>query len=117
MCISVIHVCIFSMLTAGQPLHAELSIVHPEQNVAALETIGRNGLPHVMLFTTRHIRAGQELLLSYTEGYWRYHTSELNRLQALAVHLALSEPVCGSMCEMCFATALPRLLDPGFAAR
>ena len=54
-------------------------------NVALLETIGRDGLPYLMLFTTAPIPAGNELLLDYGAAYWLYHKTELKRLKALAV--------------------------------
>ena len=50
-----------------------------------LETADKEGLPYLMMFTTRGIPAGAELLLDYGTEYWHYYTAELNRLKALAV--------------------------------
>ena len=56
-----------------------------------LETMDREGLPHLLMFTTRRITGESELLLDYGKEYWLYYTAELNRLKAIAV--SLSTPV------------------------
>ena len=53
-----------------------------------LETMDREGLPHLLMFTTQRVTAESELLLDYGKEYWLYYTAELNRLKAIAVSLS-----------------------------
>ena len=59
-----------------------------DRNVALLETVDRDGIPYLMLFTTSRISIGTELLLDYGDPFWHYFTAELNRLKAVAVRAA-----------------------------
>ena len=54
-----------------------------------LEVVDKQGLPHAMMFTTKHItnraHAETELLLDYGQPYWHFYMAETARLQAVAV--------------------------------
>ena len=42
-------------------------------------------MPHLFMFTITPIQAGEEILISYSDGFWLSHSNKTKQLQVLAV--------------------------------
>ena len=54
-------------------------------NAKLLETVNNDGMPYLVMVTVEPIPAGDEILISYSDGFWDGHATAMKQLHVLAV--------------------------------